>query len=105
MGSQTRARQRTDMNLHCFVSFFLLVIAVNGAPKAKPDPKGKPQMALIFNGHNGRGMFPGMGGMGPGMGGMGLGMGCGMYGLGNAYGGYGFGNAYEDMDMVLRVTN
>merc|ERR1719333_1888158 len=76
------------MNLHCFVSFFLLVIAVNGAPKAKPDPKGKPQMALIFNG---------MGGMGPGMGGMGLGMGGGMYGgygLGNAYGGYGLGHAY-----------
>merc|ERR1712002_666202 len=75
-------KDRLNMNLHCFVSFFLLVIAVNGVPRANPvpnsnpnpDPKGKAQMAIIFNGRNGypktlfgrRGTFSGMGDVAPG---------------------------------------
>merc|ERR1719347_1033803 len=50
------------MNLHFIVSFFLLVLAVHGAPRPKPkpspkaapkpDPKARGQMAIIWN--NGR---------------------------------------------------
>merc|ERR1712142_959578 len=50
-------KDRFMMNLHYFPLVFLLVITVNGAPKAapnpKPDPKAKAQMAIIFNGGRG----------------------------------------------------
>merc|ERR1712098_129586 len=54
-----RNKKGQMVNQHYFPLLLLLVITVNGAPKAapnpKPDPKAKAQMAIIFNGGRGRG--------------------------------------------------
>merc|ERR1711942_599889 len=102
------ANCRLKMNLHFFGVFFLLVIAVNGAPKPtpkanpKPNPKSKAdpkaQMAIIMSERRRvdyQDKYPrrqfglgGMGGYGGGMGGYG-GYGHGMGGYGGGMGGYG----------------
>merc|ERR1712050_219064 len=54
MGIIVQGQAKNRMNLHYIGLFFMLVLAVYGAPKPnpKPDPKEKGQMAIIWN--NGR---------------------------------------------------
>merc|ERR1712050_559411 len=54
MGIIVQGQAKNRMNLHYIGLFFMLVLAVYGAPKPnpKPDPKERGQMAIIWN--NGR---------------------------------------------------